>query len=67
MGQLQRGVEGKQSVEQFLLSQLGVQTPTDQQQQRKEKYQQNDNAYATRRAERLKAKREQPSPWKDYW
>ena len=52
-------VTGKQTAKQFLLSQIGVQTPTDDQVDTKENYKGKDAAYAgPQRAEREKGKRE---------
>lgn len=57
VGQAQTIVTGKQSAKQFLLSQIGVQTPNDQTTANKEKYGARDQKYAARRAEKLKVQR----------
>ena len=58
VGQAQNIVTGKQSAKQFLLSQIGVQTPTDKSVEQKEKYETKDKKYAARRANKLAAQRE---------
>jgi len=62
IGQGQQIVTGARSPEQFFLSQIGVQSPTEQQQATKTYFQNKDKRYAIRRAEKLKAKRNEPSP-----
>jgi hypothetical protein len=62
VGQAQNIVTGKQSAKQFLLSQIGVQTPTDQTTENKEKYAVKDKKYAAHRAQKLKDLRSPPQP-----
>ena len=50
VGQAQRITEGSQSAKQFLLSQIGVQTPSDEQVAAKQKYGNRDAKSAARRA-----------------